>query len=301
MNQYHENVNLGIAVSGDGLLTDHGPEHINSVMRHAVDIIYDPMKLSGYEIYILMCAIHFHDLGNITGRIEHEKKIGIIMSEMVDSLSLTAQQRQVIRSIAMAHGGYSDGEKDTIKDLYRQDPYGGANLRPQLLAAILRFADEVSDDLNRAEFKGIKIPDENRIFHDYSRSLAPISVSGNTIQLKYFISYEQTQKKIPGPKGGTYLYDEILKRLEKMMVELEYCRKFAEGMIRVTTLDVEIHIFDKVEDEIDMIPIRLTLQGYPDRKYAKLDYYLEKGRNKKGDSTMKYVDGKELKRILSKR
>lgn len=298
MGNYHENVNLGIAVSKDGLLTDHGPEHINSVMRHAVDIIYDPMQLTGYEIYILMCAIHFHDLGNITGRLEHEKKIGEIMSKVADDLVLSRLQREVIRTIAMAHGGYTDGDKDTIKYLLSRDAYAGAGIRPQLLASVLRFADEVSDDLNRSEFKGINIPYENRVFHDYSKSLEPISVTGNTMKLNYFISYEQTQEKTSGPSGEVYLYDEILRRLEKMMIELEYCRKYAEGMICITTLDVEIHIYDSLDNEIEKIPIRLTLQGYPDRNYVNLEYYIDKEWKRRQGVNI-CADGEELKKKLS--
>lgn len=283
------------------MLTDHGPEHINSVMRHAVDIMLDPWLLTGYEMFILMYAIHFHDLGNITGRQEHEGKIGEIMKKMVDHLDLIPTERQVIRAIAMAHGGYVDGDKDTIRYVDKSYAQGSAGIRPQVLAAVLRFADEVSDDLCRSDFEGIDIPDANKIFHAYSKSLTPISVRGDTIRLTYSVSYEQTQKKIPGPKGDVYLYDEILNRLEKMMIELEYCRKYSEGMIRITTLDIEIHIYNG-EDEIKNVipPFRLTLQGYPDRNYANLEYYREKTESSEGKNIIKYATGEELRNNLCK-
>lgn len=300
--KYHKNVDLGIAVSGDGLLTDHGPEHINSVMRHVVDIMLDPRMLTGYEMFILMYAIHFHDLGNITGRLEHEGKIGEVMAKMVDYLALSPTERQVIREIATAHGGYVNEDKDTIKYVVTSYTNGSAIIRPQVLAAILRFADEVSDDLCRSDFEGIEIPDENKIFHAYSKSLTPISIKGDTIKLIYSISYEQTQEKIAGPKRKTYLYDEILNRLEKMIIELEYCRKYSQGMIRIKTLDIEIHIFDE-EDEIkDIIPpFRLTLQGYPNRNYVNLEYYREKSENPKSNNVIKYANGEELQKNLCNR
>ena len=44
MNQkYHPNVNLGAAIAGDGLLTDHGVNHVKSVISHAQSILVDPM------------------------------------------------------------------------------------------------------------------------------------------------------------------------------------------------------------------------------------------------------------------
>ncbi len=297
--EYHKNVNLAMAVVGDGLLTDHGPEHINSVMRHVVDIMPDPMWLTGYEMYILMYAIHFHDLGNITGRLEHEKKIGEVMAKLDDRLPLSKTEREVTRSIAMSHGGYIDDDKDTIKYVDERYYYGGASIRPKVLAAILRFADEVSDDLSRSDFEGVNVPDRNKIFHAYSKSLTPISVKGNTIKLAYSISYEQTQEKIPGPKEAVYLYDEILKRLEKMMIELEYCRKYAEGIIRITTLDIEIHIYKGEDVMRDVIPpFRLTLQGYPDRNYANLEYYREKTGGNESKNVIKYATGEELRKNL---
>lgn len=295
--KFHNNVNLAMAVEGGGLLTDHGPEHINSVMRHVVDIMPDPMWLTGYEMYILMYAIHLHDLGNITGRSEHEKKIREVMAKLDGRFALSDTERKVTASIAMSHGGYIDDDKDTINYVDEEYYYGGAGIRPKVLAAILRFADEVSDDLCRSDFEGINVPDRNKIFHAYSKSLTPISVVGNTIRLVYSISYEQTQEKIPGPKGSVYLYDEILKRLEKMMMELEYCRKYAEGMIRITTLNVKICIYKGEEIIEDLIPpFRLTLQGYPDSKNVNLEHYREKTGNNDSKNLIKYATGEELQK-----
>ena len=52
--KWHPNVNLGAAVSGDQLLTDHGVEHVKSVIAHAKDILSDIERLNGYEIYLLL-------------------------------------------------------------------------------------------------------------------------------------------------------------------------------------------------------------------------------------------------------
>ena len=220
--QWHKDVNLGAAVTGDGLLTDHGVEHVNDVMMHANMIIgKNVRKLNGYEIYLLLLAIHFHDLGNIKGREEHEEKIAEIMTEMGEALPLDITEKQFVIAIATAHGGYVNGDKDTIYHINVDRGCNGIKVRAKLLAAILRFADELSDDFNRANYKGIEIPAQNEAFHEYSKSLEPVLIEGETVAFHFRIPYTLTQNKIGKANKRVFLYDEILERLAKTMRELE--------------------------------------------------------------------------------
>lgn len=99
MNKHqHLYVNLGAAIEGDGLLTDHGVDHIRSVISHARDILADPMQLTGYEIYLLLISIHFHDIGNIQGREQHEEKIAEIVEAMGEILPLDTAEKSYLHS-----------------------------------------------------------------------------------------------------------------------------------------------------------------------------------------------------------
>src|SRR5258706_8376888 len=72
-NNAHAEINIGAAIRDGGLLTDHGPNHIKTVIQRASDLVtVDTCDLTPYEVYILLCAIHFHDVGNMFGRKEHE-------------------------------------------------------------------------------------------------------------------------------------------------------------------------------------------------------------------------------------
>lgn len=302
---WHKNVNLGAAVSGDGILTDHGVEHIKDVMVHADMILgKNVRKLYGYEIYLLLLAIHFHDIGNIQGREEHENRIDEIMNEMGDSLPLDLVERQFVTAIATAHGGYVNGDKDTIYYVNMDESCNGIKMRAKLLAAILRFADELSDDFNRSNYRGIKIPDENRAFHEYSKSLEPVLIKEETISFHFRMPYELTQKKIGKGNKKVFLYDEILERLAKTMRELEYCRSYAEGFIKITTLNVTIDILDptnslKIKEKI---PFRLRIQGYPNKDEKKLisymDYSTAEAAWNADKKEMKYGDGSALKKAM---
>ncbi len=197
--KWHKNVNLGAAAAGGQLLTDHGVKHVKSVICHAGEIISDVNRLTGYEIFLLLMSIHFHDVGNISGREGHERKIAEIIEKMGNELPLDSAEKLFIMSIATAHGGYADksvNDKDTIKWVLDEKQYAGVEINLKALAAILRYADEISDDLNRAEFDNIDIPKENEAYHEYSKALVPISIKGDTINLNFRIPYRLTQVEV---------------------------------------------------------------------------------------------------------
>ena len=296
-NKYHPCVNLGAALSGDGLLTDHGVAHVQDVIRHSGDIITDVNQLTGYEIYILLLSIHFHDVGNITGRKEHENKIWDIMNELNDALPLSIPEKQFICDIATAHGGYFENDKDTIKHINADEIYAGVKIRPKILAAILRFADEISDDFTRSDAT-VKIPKANEIYHAYSKVLDPISVAGDTIQFHYRIPISMTKKKMGKNNGEEFLYDEILGRLAKCMRELEYCKKYSNGLIKPNSISVAI---DFLEDKTFRIKqgagdnFKLSLQGYPDSSTHQLSTYMELQNDPvRSIKPLRYKDGNEL-------
>ena len=303
---YHPDVNLGAAVSGDGLLTDHGIAHVKMVMEKANAIIGTRVEdLKGYEIFLLLVAIHFHDLGNITGRQDHEKKILEIMTGMKDVLPLDISEQEIVASIATAHGGFVDktcDDKDTLKTIEHETFCNGISVRPSLLASILRFADELSDDFSRSKSK-VDIPDENRIYHEYSKSLEPLGFNGKTIVFTYRIPYCMVKEKLKKGNQELYLYDEIMIRLSKCLRELEYCRKYADGFIGINTLSVTIKISDPQNSlkECDKDSFRLSLSGYPDENSFKLENYIVGNDCSDNQRKLKYSDGEELKNAIEKR
>lgn len=277
LNKYHPNVNLGAAIAGDGVLTDHGVEHVQMVMDKAFHILKGKeelrdrykIPLNGYEIYLLLVAIHFHDLGNITGRDQHEQKIVDIMNDMGTKLPLDIAEQEIISEIARAHGGYvfnNRDDKDTLRLLLRETTCNNIRVRPIIIAAILRFADELADDFSR--FIDIEIPDENKIFHEYSKTLEPLGFEGKTVIFKYRIPFEKTKNTLIKNGECIFLYDEILCRLSKCLRELDYCRKYSDSFIDITTLNVSIKVNHPTNSikSYEKDTFCLELYGYPNEK-----------------------------------
>ncbi|MCL2135365.1 MAG: hypothetical protein FWH37_07440 [Candidatus Bathyarchaeota archaeon] len=302
---YHPEANLGVAVNGDGVLTDHGVNHVKMVMDRAKMLLGNKTaELSGYELYILLLSIHFHDLGNIYGRSEHEREIDRVICKLDKLLPLDNVEKKFVSDIAMAHGGYNWHssspnnflDKDTLRNLADSEPCNGLHIRAVVLAAILRFADELADDFSRA--KNIAIPENNRLYHEYSAALEPLSFKGETISFHYRIQFDLTQKKLKKGNKTIYLYDEILLRLAKCMRELEYCRKYAGGFINITTLNVKIDVMQKDVSfkSLTQETFRLRLLGYPSESIYKLNQFLEPDNAENISSISKFGNGTSLKK-----
>lgn len=303
-NNVHNEIIIGAALSGDGLLTDHGVDHVEMVIQRAGLLLGNKIDdLNGYEIFLLLLAIHFHDVGNIKGREKHEERIFEVMNQMGESLPLDTPTKKYIAQIAMAHGGSYNGNKDTISYLQESEFHHGILIRPALLASILRFSDEISDDFTRAPRflqKSGLIPPENKVFHDYSKCLQPAAISGNTLILKYDLSREQAIQETSKIDSGSihgwrsvFLYDEILHRLRKCLCELEYCKKYSYGFINLSSIqaDITVHMDNKI-NPIYQDSIRLRLTGYPTNMYTDIHQICEK--------TPKVMSGKEMKEYLEK-
>ena len=272
--QVHPNITLGAAAAGDGILNDHGVDHVAMVEERAFKLLgKKAYELCGYEIFFLLLAIHFHDVGNMLGREAHEEKIDEIFDALGDKFPLDNIAQRLIRDIAMSHGGRIDGNKDTLFYVQEKVYIDGILIRASLLASILRYADEIADDKNRASAFLLKVgtvPDKNKAFHEYSLALEPPVINGDTLHLTYNIANEFISNKISKNDTEVYLYDEILSRIQKCLCELDYCRKYSQGFIPITCLSVSIMVLNENGRKVIFKDsFRLRLGGYPDiSRYA---------------------------------
>ncbi len=274
--QVHPHVEKGALVSGNGFLTDHGPRHIETVIKRASELLGHPLssypQLRPYEVYLLLTAAHFHDVGNLYGREGHEQRLPPIMEHLGQLIGTEMVEKQAIMRIARAHGGRNvNGDKDTIDTLPVDDPVLGQDVRYQALAAILRFADELSDDSHRAA-RAIhalgQIPKGSEVYHAYARALHSVQVrpQDRLINLRYSLTKSDATRQFGKGQESVYLLDEIHDRTLKMHCEREYCMRFTHGLVRMEAIDVRIEVYTDEHSMtpcIDPIGYRLRQRGYP--------------------------------------
>ena len=153
---FYPNIGTGLAANSaaPGFYTAHDGQHFDEVVLHAGILVKaetllsaeltnpGPTELNAYELYLLLAAIRIHDVGNMYGRDEHEKKCFQILQQLGAAAGLDTAEKKIIARIAQAHGGKtSSGSKDTIGELGISTSSGNVVYRPRLLAGIVRIAD----------------------------------------------------------------------------------------------------------------------------------------------------------------
>ena len=273
--EIHPNVNTGATARNPIWLTDHGPEHIATVIRRAADLVFaDRCLLTPYEAYVLLFAAHLHDVGNIFGRKDHEKKVKNVMFSLeIGLVGNDNFEKRMICDIAMAHGGYVDCEdnKDTIGRLPFDDPPSRPNdVRVKKLAAILRFADELADDNTRTNRFVQEASQEvfpgSEIYHAYAARLRPPQIrhDARNIDLQFELTSEIVQKQFLKGKTKKYLFEEIRDRTFKMHREHIYCKRFMLPEIVIERINVRIVVCTNNYAYV-LGEIRYTMaeEGYP--------------------------------------
>lgn len=275
----HRDVVLGAISADGGLLNDHGPDHIRTVIARAGCMLSGncPMAASftPYEIYLLLCAAHFHDVGNVFGREGHERRHQDVMRELRPLLGNDTLEMQCILRISAAHGGHIDGDKDKIGRL-EDYPVNGRDVRVRALAAVLRFADELADDRHRANrflLEHDSLPKEAEVFHKYAACLDSVMVrtEDGCVDLHYCLTTADATRqwgKNAGNGGAdeVYIVDEIYARTLKMHLERSYCSRFMRAFVDIERIKVIIEIFDEptsIDPPREKIEYRLEERGYP--------------------------------------
>jgi hypothetical protein len=153
------------------------------------------------------------------------------------------------------------------------------DVRQRLLAAILRFADELADDRTRVFDISISdIPENSQIFHAYSQSLHTVKLEKDDIENTFFVklcyfmplqealcSYKKFERNNTGELVPTYilLIREIIERTKKMEHERRYCSRYFLPHIIIKQIKVEIEIDLGGIAGANQIAYTLRDTGYP--------------------------------------
>jgi hypothetical protein len=286
-------------------LTNHGTDHINAVIQRLSNLVnVKGFKISPYEVYLLLVATQLHDTGHIkSGREQHEKLSNEVISDLGKLIGEDTIEKKMIWNIAEAHGGRkSDGKKDKIDSLLPNDSILNVTVRPQLLAALLRFADELADDFTRtntALLESKSIDKSSEIFHYYASVLNSVEIDhlAKEIRLKFFLNKEHLQNKYGKLKKEVFLIDEIFARIYKMYIECIYCMRFLSYELRIETIKAKIEFVEKqsLVEFRSPIQLKITERGYPIMVAEDL-YQLCPIDLKVGDCK---IDGEYLKKSIS--
>ena len=272
-----------------GIYTNHDKEHFDRVVRQAgfllksdkiLELVYQENNynkmdidqkqkfffLNSLELFILLCSIRVHDIALIIDRKNHAMNILYVTNLL--NINIRKVTKNVIAEIAQAHTGKTiGGSKNTISSLLKKTSTGSKMIRPQILAAIVRFADELEEGEHRTcETKIItgKVKEENIVFHKYSLSLYGLSIdhSDSSINLEFGINDDETKIYTKPDGTSNTLLEEIYLRIQKLEAERKYFHRFMCNSLNIEKINCKIEFTDNVGNRINTVSLS-TSEDYP--------------------------------------
>jgi hypothetical protein len=219
------------------LLSDHGPKHIADVMKQVLMLISTDEqihKLQALDLYVLLLAVLFHDVGNLFGRFGHNNRIAAVYDFARGTSADVRHEKALVIRAARAHTGQSTtGDKNTLFELNDREHLNGEIIKLQTIAAVLRFADELAEGPQRTTdfFRNSIGYGESQIYHQYaSCTHVAVDRAHGRICLTYEIElkeYRAANGTIDRPRL-IELLECIQHRIGKLDQERRYTRYYCE-------------------------------------------------------------------------
>lgn len=248
--------------------TDHGEKHIKNIseiyskilvnmlpgLKNSNAVIGSP-TLSFLELYILLSATLWHDIGNLLGRLNHEEKAVEIVDRLKESSFPDANLKKIIFDIVKTHCG----NKQKLLDLDTIKKYNLEEINIRFIASLLRFTDELDEGRKRIkpifyDSFGDQLDPNSLIYWEVSNCIESILPNSNTKRIEVYICinsesklYEKYNKEVNDKIIKVALIDEIIFRVDKLNNEriLFMDLKRGDFFISFNELVLEIRIEEK--------------------------------------------------------
>lgn len=284
----YNNINESLAISY-GIYTNHNKEHFDKVVEQAgyllkadeiLQVVYkekeihklsctDKMTfffLNPMELFVLLCSIRVHDIALLIDRENHSSNV--IYTISILNIDLVPSIKQIISEISGAHTGKTNNNSnDKISELQKLTAIKSQKIRPQMLAAIVRFADELEEGYHRTSQSKLttgKVEAKNIIFHKYSLSITDLSINHDANKISLTFEIDDSENEIyEKPNGDTVtLLEEIYHRLQKLEQERKYFHRFLCNSMSIEGIESRIYFRDQFTNLSDPILVN-TGETYP--------------------------------------
>ena len=278
--EVHTEVDVGLAISntlnaepnndGIDLMTIHGCRHvsdlINSLDTIAISIANNPrsMKLDVEEAYILLCAAHLHDAGNIGGRQHHADRSADLLATNKQLFAGT-ERLQHIFDVARVHTGiHPEYGEDTFRSLH-----GDNTRRPRLplLAAMLRLGDELSESPERVPgpiLRWFRTSPMSNLAYRYAEAFRLFDLQHDQLIIEFRMYPDQHTGTVDNVELPFFQYLES--RIDKLDREARYCSQYGRPDLNIRQILITLHYhkddFPSPPNHRKQLTLDLT-HGYP--------------------------------------
>ena len=255
------------------VMTIHGSRHIRDVVESLDKIGRSIAKkpratpLSSLEAYILLCAAHLHDAGNIGGRAGHPERSGEIIKEHPD-LFYDTETRYNIFDVARVHGGI-DGKfgRDTFRGI-NSDNFTFPRLR--LLPAILRMADELSENSERVPLQlvaRLAASPKSNLAYRYAQCFRRFELQNDTLDVLLRVQPDQHEFVTEIDGECSSFFDHLEYKIDVIEKEARYCAQYGRPDFDIRRIRFTVEFFadrfPSVASKVSTLALDLD-RGYPD-------------------------------------
>ena len=275
----HPQVDAGLATdavsdtaSGEpSIMTIHG-------CRHVCDLVESLDKLSGsiekkkgatplnpLESYILLCAAHLHDAGNVGGRKDHEMRSGELIKKH-RQLFYDTETRHSIYEVARVHRGEAGQYgKDTLRTI-GEDNYSSPRL--PLLASLLRMADELSESPDRvpqAILDWYETSPSSKLAHRYAQCFRGFNLENDRLDIQLRLYPEQHKFSTVISGRAVQFFEHLEHKIDVIEREAKYCSQYGRPDFDVRRIRVGVEYYRGAFPS--QVTKRSSLTLYLDRGY----------------------------------
>jgi hypothetical protein len=227
-------------------------------------------KLNAYELYLLMCSVLWHDVGNLYGRLDHQKKISKVFDKTKEFLYDTTSSEWIIK-ICKAHSGKLAIERNIEVETKNELDF---TFYPRFLAALLRLCDEMDEDKKRiGERIYDEIPEEKKAHWFFCKCNDSIKIEKTEFEKHQIVIEAKMDKKeiFATLKKETNAgvvevigIDEYSRRIDKINEERKYCMTFLKPHYfkAVDSVVLRLRIYEGEEYLLDIPYTFDNLKGY---------------------------------------
>lgn len=233
------------------IMTIHGCRHVADLIESldkigsSIEAKRNDSALDPLEAYILLCAAHLHDAGNIGGRKNHPERSGQLIKDHLN-LFYDTETRHNIYDVARVHGGESAKYGSDTFGVLDADNFASPRLR--LLAAILRLGDELSESPERvpqAMRAWFQASPESNLAFRYAEAFRGFELQNDTLDILLRLHPEQHQYIAQIDGSQTSFFDHLERKIDVVEKEARYCSQYGRP-------------------DLDIRRIRITIQYYRD-------------------------------------
>lgn len=279
-NHVHPFVDMGLAmreveVAGVGapnIFTTHGSRHIADLIRsldklaEAIAAEEPRSRLGALEAYILLCAAHVHDAANVKKREDHPQRCSEVIQDYKALFANSAAIQQVY-DVASVHGGvHPTFGKDTFRSL---DFNNSQQPRLPLLAALLRFGDELSENPERVPelvAKHHQHSAESQLAFAYARSFRRFDLRADHLYLTYGVYPDDAALQVTINGKAVTFFDFLEAKLDGIDREARYCSQYGRPHFHIAQVKVTVQVFERPVPSPMKAALNFTwplFNGYP--------------------------------------